>query len=107
MSDKPLVQQALAAELAEIVLAIPSADLALDFLHGFWFTMTREWNGIDRLRMDKFCMLVRRFVNASLRLLLRLDWEGQTVEDLNDILSQSGGPLVFVFFSVSSIPTRK
>jgi ribosomal RNA-processing protein 1 len=52
MSDKPLVQQALAAELADILLAIPDVSSSLHFLRGFWDTAVREWNGIDRLRSD-------------------------------------------------------
>lgn len=50
MSDKPLVQQALASELANLLLAIDSTDAALGFLQGFWACMVREWSGIDRLR---------------------------------------------------------
>lgn len=50
MSDKPLVQQALADELAELVLMITTTSQSLAFLRGFWETMVREWSGIDRLR---------------------------------------------------------
>jgi len=50
MSDKPLVQQALATELAEILLAITSMKASLAFLQGFWECTVREWNGIDYLR---------------------------------------------------------
>ena len=50
MSDKPLVQQALASELAEILLNVTSTKFALDFLQGFWEATVREWSGIDRLR---------------------------------------------------------
>jgi ribosomal RNA-processing protein 1 len=50
MSDKPLVQQGLAAELAEMLLTINSTPASLAFLRGFWETTVREWNGIDRLR---------------------------------------------------------
>jgi ribosomal RNA-processing protein 1 len=50
MSDKPLVQQALATDLANILLKIPSVDAALAFLKGFWDALVREWAGIDRLR---------------------------------------------------------
>lgn len=50
MSDKPLVQQALASELAELLLAISDTPSSLHFLRGFWITLVREWNGIDRLR---------------------------------------------------------
>ena len=50
MSDKPLVQQALAAELAELLLTIKNIWASLDFLKGFWDAIVREWSGIDRLR---------------------------------------------------------
>ncbi len=61
MSDKPLVQQRLAADLAELVLVIQSrgtasssteasTEAALHFISGFWEAMVREWAGIDRLR---------------------------------------------------------
>lgn len=50
MSDKPLVQQALATDLAELLLTITSTTVALAFLRGFWESTVREWNGIDRLR---------------------------------------------------------
>ncbi|KAL0579446.1 hypothetical protein V5O48_002552 [Marasmius crinis-equi] len=93
MSDKPLVQQALASELAELILIITTTPSSLAFLEGFWETIVREWNGIDRLRMDKYYMLVRRFVNASFRLLLRNDWDEGTCESYNNILSREGGPL--------------
>ena len=56
MSDKPLIQQALARDLAELILLIRPASeedrfaAALDFLAGFWRAIVREWQGIDRLR---------------------------------------------------------
>jgi hypothetical protein len=50
MSDKPLVQQMLATELAELLLTITSTDASLAFLRGFWECTVREWNGIDCLR---------------------------------------------------------
>jgi ribosomal RNA-processing protein 1 len=50
MSDKPLVQQALATELADLVLTITTTPSSLAFLRGFWETTVCEWNGIDRLR---------------------------------------------------------
>lgn len=50
MSDKPLVQQALATELADLLLAIADTPSSLYFLRGFWTALVREWNGIDRLR---------------------------------------------------------
>ena len=50
MSDKALVQQALASELANIVLSIDDSTASFEFLGGFWRTTVREFEGIDRLR---------------------------------------------------------
>ena len=50
MSDKHLVQQALATEIADILLAITSVSVSLAFLRGFWESTVKEWNSIDRLR---------------------------------------------------------
>jgi ribosomal RNA-processing protein 1 len=62
MSDKPLIQQSLASDLAELLLLInpstPSSqnyeqerlNAAIGFLRGFWEAIVREWNGVDRLR---------------------------------------------------------
>ncbi|KAJ7619196.1 nucleolar protein,Nop52-domain-containing protein [Mycena polygramma] len=93
MSDKPLVQQALASELAELLLTVTSVSSSLSILRGFWEATVREWNGIDRLRLDKYYMLVRRFVNATFRLLGRSKWDRDACETYNDILTREGGPL--------------
>ncbi|KAF7303239.1 rRNA processing protein [Mycena kentingensis (nom. inval.)] len=93
MSDKPLVQQALATDLAELLLTTKSSNSSLSFLSGFWEAIVREWNGIDRLRLDKYYMLVRRFVNATFRLLAREKWDASACETYNQMLSREGGPL--------------
>ncbi|KAG8763949.1 hypothetical protein FRC11_008276 [Ceratobasidium sp. 423] len=93
MSDKPLVQQDLSSELANLVLVIPPLESAIGFVHGFWEAMVREWAGIDRYRINKYYMLIRRFVNATFRLLLKHDWNIKACDTLNEILQGSGGPL--------------
>ena len=119
MSDKPLVQQRLASDLAELLLLInPSSSTeaqreqdqlvaALGFLKGFWQAIVREWTGVDRLRsvgqqsatfeltdrMDKFYMLMRRYVNATFRLLARHGWSEQAVDGVNEILTSKTGPM--------------
>lgn len=103
MSDKPLVQQALASELADLLLRInprtsgdraaARLDAALAFLEGFWLALVREWNGIDRLRLDKYYMLIRRYVNASFRLSARAGWSTAAVDGINAILGAEHGPM--------------
>lgn len=106
MSDKPLVQQALAQELADLVLTIAGlgddekrsapdarAYSALAFYAGFWGTIEREWLGIDKFRVNKYYMLMRRFVCVGLRLLHAYSWHAALVERFCDILTRPGGPL--------------
>lgn len=93
MSDKPLVQQALSSELAELLLKIQGQEPALAFLRGFWQSMVREWGGIDRLRMDKYYMLVRKYVYAAFVMLINLEWNPEACLRYGEILTERGGPI--------------
>ncbi|KAI1097436.1 Nop52-domain-containing protein [Jackrogersella minutella] len=71
MCDRPIPQQNLCAELADLlsVLPTPSDDecaVVVPFLRAFWATLSREWTAIDVLRMEKYLLLVRRVFGASL-----------------------------------------
>lgn len=74
MSDKPLVQQALSSELADLVLAITSTQAALAFLRGFWEAMVREWSSIDRLRYVQLVSIE----TTSPKPYLRVEWTNIT-----------------------------
>ncbi|OIW31705.1 nucleolar [Coniochaeta ligniaria NRRL 30616] len=80
MCDRPLPQQALAQDLADLVYVLPDSGdgaVVVAWLRGFWATMAREWTGVDVLRLDKFLMLVRRVLGASLAWMkVREDGEG-------------------------------
>lgn len=87
MCDRPLPQQRLCVELADLLFSRGMApwlarrngdddgrageaetDAAVAWLGAFWTTVAREWTtGIDVYRMDKFLLLVRRVHAASLR----------------------------------------
>ncbi|KAI0009684.1 hypothetical protein F4779DRAFT_356567 [Xylariaceae sp. FL0662B] len=100
MCDRPQPQQRLCGELAGLVDVLPTttttsaaaaaAAAASDddvndggvvvvvsaFLAAFWATMAREWTAIDVLRMEKFLLLVRRVLGASLAWALDHDGNG-------------------------------
>ena len=40
----------------------------------FFKTMRREWFGIDRLRLDKYMMLIRKFIAQMFRHLSASEW---------------------------------
>eukprot|EP01116_Phalansterium_solitarium_P002861 TRINITY_DN1317_c0_g5_i1.p1 TRINITY_DN1317_c0_g5~~TRINITY_DN1317_c0_g5_i1.p1 ORF type:complete len:587 (-),score=298.27 TRINITY_DN1317_c0_g5_i1:991-2751(-) len=86
LSDKPLVQQELAESLAKLVHSLPNDDSALLFIQAFWRTIEQQWHTLDRLRLDKFYSLLRRFVEQSLRLLKRRHWAGGLVSRYNAIV---------------------
>ena len=112
MSDKPLIQQRLANDLANLVLvhpATPSASASastssvsanepseraqggLKFLETFWDTLVAEWAGLDKHRIDKYYLLVRRFVAAGFRLLAEEQWHPAAVARFRAILGKFEG----------------
>lgn len=47
----------------------------------------REWNGIDRHRMDKFYLLCRRILAASFKYLKQIGYDQDILEQFNSIMS--------------------
>merc|ERR1719319_1679571 len=88
MSDKPLVQEELAEAVSSMVATFPTTDGSLAFVAAFAKTFQCEWFGIDRWRMDKTMMFVRRFVRHTLRLLAARGWEAGLLASLTDILRE-------------------
>lgn len=71
MSDKPLIQQALANDLGALVMEMPAAN-AIPFLKAFWQIHCQEWHGLDRIRYGdaEFTAVTRRAFSYA----LSLDW---------------------------------
>ncbi|KAG0177044.1 hypothetical protein DFQ29_005327 [Apophysomyces sp. BC1021] len=90
MSDKPLVQQALANDLGSLVMDMPTAN-AVPFLGAFWEIHCKEWHGLDRIRLDKYYLLFRRIINFSFQLLASQEWEEELVKEYTTMLLD--GPL--------------
>merc|ERR1719285_590008 len=61
-SDKPLIQEELAESMSSMIEYFASEESTLLFVKTFFMTMGREWFGIDHWRMNKYMMLIRRFV---------------------------------------------
>ncbi|KAI9313941.1 hypothetical protein BX666DRAFT_1863614, partial [Dichotomocladium elegans] len=90
MSDKPLIQQQLAQDLGSLVLDIPATN-TIPFLEAFWDIHCQQWHGLDRLRLDKFYMLLRRIVFYSFLYLANQDWNAEAVEAYTNMLLE--GPM--------------
>lgn len=87
-SDKAAVQADLIERLASIFEKLDSA-LSLQFFKVFLMTMRREWAGIDRLRLDKFYLLLRKCLVHMLVALERSAWDADLMTDFMDILVEN------------------
>ncbi|XP_072948563.1 uncharacterized protein Nnp-1 [Epargyreus clarus] len=95
MSDKPLVQEDLCESIAEILDLFPPDQLkdALMMTKAGFKVLALEWYGIDQHRMDKFFMLIRRYLRGSFRCLLRSNWSLQSCQMYSKMLMDSDGIL--------------
>ncbi|XP_017857807.1 PREDICTED: ribosomal RNA processing protein 1 homolog [Drosophila arizonae] len=90
MSDKPLVQEELAEQLAQMIDSFGgNTACSLAYFSAFMRTMCQEWFGIDQWRMDKFLMLVRRMLRYMLRLLKKSKWDKDLIEAFNKSMNES------------------
>ncbi|KAH8593379.1 hypothetical protein B0O99DRAFT_463393, partial [Bisporella sp. PMI_857] len=80
MSDRPLTQQALANSLADLVSILPTEN-TIPFLRAYWQTMQREWTNIDYLRMEKFLLLMRRYLGATFAVLKKGKWNEKDINE--------------------------
>lgn len=87
MQDKPLQQEDLGRTIAQLVHAFQTTESQHLFLRAFWQTMIREWVGIDRLRLDKFYMLMRMVLSESLKAVKTGGWEERQIEQLLQLLT--------------------
>uniref|UniRef100_A0A1B6I949 Ribosomal RNA processing protein 1 homolog n=1 Tax=Homalodisca liturata TaxID=320908 RepID=A0A1B6I949_9HEMI len=85
MSDKPLIQEELAEEISRLIHSFASFKSSLLFIETFFESLGVEWFGIDQLRLDKFMMLVRRFMRQSFELVARSGWSKDQVQQLSDV----------------------
>ncbi|XP_008055048.1 ribosomal RNA processing protein 1 homolog A isoform X1 [Carlito syrichta] len=86
MQDKPLLQEDLGKTISQLIHAFQTTETQHLFLRTFWQTMSREWTGIDRLRLDKFYMLMRMVLNESLKVVKMHGWEERQIEQLLELL---------------------
>ncbi|KAM5336632.1 ribosomal RNA processing protein 1 homolog B isoform 2-T2 [Glossophaga mutica] len=108
VQDEPLLQEELANTISQLIHAVNNPEAQHLFVRTFWQTVNREWTGIDRLRLDKFYMLIRLVLRESFEVLKRTSWEESRVELFLDVLmkevlhaeSQSPDAVKFYFIDI-------
>lgn len=86
-ADKLPVQAELAGRLAAVLDSLP-APLAARYFEAFLVTIRREWGGIDFLRLDKFYLLIRKFLRHVFLLLKKNAWGPDLTVRMIGILSE-------------------
>lgn len=81
MSDKPLVQEACAERTSKLIDFLNTSDAAMNFVNGFFSMMSKKFDSVSCHRIDKFLMLVRRFLRRCLFWLKDRRWDEQLVTD--------------------------
>lgn len=74
MQDKPILHEEVVDKICSLLAQVAAEKVGMEFIRGFFITMTREWSKIDVHRLDKFYMLVRQFFAASLRWMDQRSW---------------------------------
>ncbi|XP_052020465.1 ribosomal RNA processing protein 1 homolog B isoform X2 [Apodemus sylvaticus] len=86
VQDEPLLQEELANIISQLIHVVSSLEAQHLFIQTFWQTMNREWQGIDKLQLDKYCMLIRLVLRQSFEVLKRNAWEESQITLFLDIL---------------------
>ncbi|XP_048132957.1 ribosomal RNA processing protein 1 homolog [Rhodamnia argentea] len=86
-ADKVPYQTHLADRLSSLLLSL-ELPLSVQYFSVFVLTMRREWVGIDVLRLDKFYVLIRRFLSSFFALMRKYSWDMGLVGRLVGVLEE-------------------
>nr|XP_021334757.1 ribosomal RNA processing protein 1 homolog A-like [Danio rerio] len=87
MQDLPLLQEELSTKISALLFSFRTVDSQFLFFKTFLQTMKREWNGIDRLRLDKFYQLVRFVFRQMFEMLKKQEWEPSVLQEFLQLFS--------------------
>ncbi|XP_027071394.1 ribosomal RNA processing protein 1 homolog [Coffea eugenioides] len=88
-SDKAPAQGLLINRLSSLLITLDPL-LSLQYFGCFLVTLRREWTGIDHLRLDKFYLLIRRFVNGVFSLMRKYMWDLEYLGKYVEVLEEKG-----------------
>ncbi|KIH60439.1 nucleolar protein,Nop52 [Ancylostoma duodenale] len=81
MQDKMLLQEELADRISQLLLVFSNEEERVLFIQSTFKSLAKEWNHIDRWRMDKFLMMMRRVLRVLFKHLSSLKWK-KSIRDL-------------------------
>lgn len=85
MQDKMTLQEELIDNIASLIDAFSSEQHSRNYIQVLFETLSKEWPMIDRWRMDKFLLLVRRLFRVIFIRLAVKNWEPDFVKTYLDL----------------------
>uniref|UniRef100_A0A8R1I9Y2 Reverse transcriptase domain-containing protein n=1 Tax=Caenorhabditis japonica TaxID=281687 RepID=A0A8R1I9Y2_CAEJA len=89
MQDKMLLQEELADRIGGLINIFTSEAEKIRFFGCFFKSLSKEWPHIDRWRMDKFLMEVRRMVRSTFTHLASLKWKKEIRDEYWNVLEET------------------
>ncbi|KAM6162545.1 ribosomal RNA processing protein 1 homolog B [Erethizon dorsatum] len=86
VQDEPPLQEELANTISQLVHVVNNSEAQHLFIQTFWQTMNREWKEIDKLRLDKYYMLIRLVLRQSFEVLKQNGWQESRIQLFLDVL---------------------
>lgn len=87
MCDKALIQEELTEKICSLINCFNNKNKqVMLFVKIYFQTIIREWNGIDKWRIDKFMMLMRHILRATFSYVSSQKWDKELVNELNKII---------------------
>ncbi|XP_054719682.1 ribosomal RNA processing protein 1 homolog A-like [Uloborus diversus] len=87
--DKPLFQEERADLISKYIHAFKKTKYSFLYMDTFFQTMSREWFGIDKYRIEKFMMFVRKFLRECFELLKRSEWNFKRVKQFRKVMKKT------------------
>ncbi|KAI6652024.1 Ribosomal RNA processing protein 1-like protein A-like isoform X1 [Oopsacas minuta] len=79
-ADKPLIQEELAANLASLIHIFKRIEDTMLFVTAFFETIQQQWSNIDKLRLDKFYLLIREMLKQCFKHLSNNGWSDRAID---------------------------
>ena len=98
-ADKPLIQEELAKNLASLIHIFKLVEDAMQFITAFFQTMQQQWSNIDKLRLDKFYLLIREFLKQAFKFISNHGWSESVIEKFSAALQTHPLELISDFIS--------
>lgn len=86
-ADKLPVQTELIGRLSSLLVSL-DLPVSIHYFSVFLLTMRREWYGIDGLRLDKFYLLIRKFMHNFFQLMKKNSWDLELSRRLMGVLEE-------------------